>query len=395
MKYRISTLAVVFTLILAAAAPATAAGPAVTMDDQLAALSERIEGFGGLYLDDAGRLHVYLQDTDRAATFRAIDPDVQIHQARFDFASLQEWRLAAREHVLGRQGAIFVDIDETRNRVRIGVDRSAGEAAVRGLVAALEAAGVPSDAVILEAADPIFPVVTLRDQVRPVPGGMQIRFGNFLCTLGFNAFRSEVSGFVTNSHCTRKQGGIGPGTDYFQPLNQVAGEFIGIEEVDPDYFRNEQGCPQGAKCRFSDSAWASYDSASLSGGDEIARPDGTNNGSIDIDAGNPRFSITAKDAGGNQLVGTTVNKVGRTTGWTQGQVSGSCVDTGVSGSNIVLLCQDFADAGVGGGDSGSNVFVQTGGDNVTLVGILWGSNAAGTLFVYSPYSAVRSELGLD
>jgi hypothetical protein len=90
-----------------------------------------------------------------------------------------------------------------------------------------------------------------------------------------------------------------------------------------------------------------------------------------------------------------VNKVGRTTGWTQGQVSGSCVDTGVSGSNIVLLCQDFADAGVGGGDSGSNVFVQTGGDNVTLVGILWGSNAAGTLFVYSPYSAVRSELGLD
>jgi hypothetical protein len=29
------------------------------------------------------------------------------------------------------------------------------------------------------------------------------------------------------------------------------------------------------------------------------------------------------------------------------------------------------------------------------VGILWGSNAAGTLFVYSPYSAVRSELGLD
>ncbi|HSL81156.1 MAG TPA: hypothetical protein VLF66_00175, partial [Thermoanaerobaculia bacterium] len=348
----------------------------------------------GLYLDDEGRLNVFLKDTRMGEAFRSIDPDVRVHQADYDFARLHAWRLESRAGVLGQTGVVFVDVDETQNRLRIGVERSAERATLIGLAKALRDAGVPREAVVIERTDPIHFVATLRDKIRPVPGGMQIRFSNFLCTLGFNAFRSGVSGFVTNSHCTDRQGS-NSGTQYFQPLDQVADQFIGTEQVDPSYFRNQQGCPRGAKCRFSDSSWASYDSASLSAGDEIARPDGTNNGSITIDPNNPRFFITAKDTGGNQLVGTTVNKVGRTTGWTRGQVSGSCVDTGVSGSNIVLLCQDFVDAGVGGGDSGSNVFVQTGTDSATLVGILWGGNSAGTLFVYSPYSAVKSELALD
>jgi hypothetical protein len=48
---------------------------------------------------------------------------------------------------------------------------------------------------------------------------------------------------------------------------------------------------------------------------------------------------------------------------------------------------------VGGGDSGSNVFRVTSGDNVQLVGILWGGNSNGTLFVFSPLKSVRDELG--
>lgn len=394
MRVRILALALLLAVTGVLASPAAAQGPVVTIDDRLAELAERIEGFGGLYVDEDGRLNVFLENFNQAAPFRAIDPDVRLHPAQFDFAELQEWRLNARSTVLGRDAAIFVDVDETRNRVRIGIDRSAGPKAVAGLVRTLEAEGVPSDAIMIEPADPIFPVATLQDRIRPVPGGMQIRFSNFLCTLGFNAFRGGVSGFVTNSHCTDRQG-RDSGTEYFQPLDQVANQFIGTEQADPRYFRNRNGCPRGSQCRFSDSAWASYDSASLSAGDEIARPDGTNNGSLTIDPNTPRFPISAKDAGGNQLVGTVVNKVGRTTGWTQGQVSGSCVDTGVSGSNIVLLCQDFVDAGVGSGDSGSNVFRENGDGTATLVGILWGGNQAGTLFVYSPYSAVKSELGLD
>jgi hypothetical protein len=88
-----------------------------------------------------------------------------------------------------------------------------------------------------------------------------------------------------------------------------------------------------------------------------------------------------------------VNKVGRTTGWTQGVVTNTCVNTGVSGSNIVQLCQTFVSAGVGGGDSGSDVFGLTGGNSVRLLGILWGGNGAGTQFVYSPITNVEQELG--
>jgi hypothetical protein len=94
---------------------------------------------------------------------------------------------------------------------------------------------------------------------------------------------------------------------------------------------------------------------------------------------------------GRAAVGQTVNKVGRTTGWTQGLVTNTCVNTGVSGSNIVQLCQTFVSAGVGGGDSGSPVFRGT--SSVTLVGILWGGNSSGTQFVYSPIANIEQELG--
>src|SRR5439155_22136942 len=95
----------------------------------------------------------------------------------------------------------------------------------------------------------------------------------------------------------------------------------------------------------------------------------------------------------NYSVGQTVNKIGRTTGWTQGQVTNTCVNTGVSGTNIVLLCQNFVDAGVGAGDSGSPVFSIVSGNNVVLHGTLWVANTAGTMFVYSPIHYIEQELG--
>ena len=88
-----------------------------------------------------------------------------------------------------------------------------------------------------------------------------------------------------------------------------------------------------------------------------------------------------------------MNKVGRTTGWTAGNITNTCVNTGVSGSNIVQLCQTFVSAGVGGGDSGSDVFQVTSGSNVQLAGVLWGGNSGGTQFVFSPFGNVTRELG--
>ena len=94
-------------------------------------------------------------------------------------------------------------------------------------------------------------------------------------------------------------------------------------------------------------------------------------------------------------MGATVNKVGRTTGWTAGQVTATCVDVLVLGSLNADLCQDVVSAGVGAGDSGSAVFAITSGNDVQLRGILWGGNLDGTSFVYSPIANIEraDELG--
>lgn len=282
-------------------------------------------------------------------------------------------------------GVVFTDADETSGRLVVGVLDRGVESLVR---ARLRLLGVPSQSVDVVETEAIFQVATLRDKVRPVVGGLQIRFSQYLCSLGFNAWR-DTEGYVTASHCSTKQGEV-DGTKYYQPLNQVAEEFIGTEVVDPAFFRNTNGCPRGRRCRYSDSNFSAGDAGASFALGWIARTTGPNNGSLEI-AG--EFAITAE---GPATVGDTANKVGRTTGWTEGTVSRTCVNTGVSGTNIVLLCQDFVENTVqivDGGDSGSPVFRINADGFVTLLGNLWGGNSSGTLFVYSPIANIERELG--
>ena len=97
------------------------------------------------------------------------------------------------------------------------------------------------------------------------------------------------------------------------------------------------------------------------------------------------------------MQGAEVNKIGRTTGWTYGKILATCIAVNVSNTNVTQLCQsrttNQAAGVVGPGDSGSPVFYWRGGSNVTLIGLLWGGNAAGTFFVFSPMSGIESELG--
>jgi hypothetical protein len=367
--------------------PSLRQGPAGNPND----LGRAVRGFGGFFFDAQGRPTVYLKNAaERSNTERALAPffraqgrspsAVQVRRGDFDWVQLERWFTQASAEVLGQSGAVFVDADEASNRVRIGVERGAAGQA-RSLVARL---GIPAEAVIVEETEPIKFAATLRDRVRPVVGGLQINFPGFLCTLGFNAVRSGQNSFITNSHCTNTQGGT-EGTPYWQPLQTVDPVQIGTEVDDPVYFRRQNGCPNGRRCRFSDASRAAYAANIQFTLGSLAKTTGPNNGSITI---NGSFSINGE---GSAAVGQTVNKVGRTTGWTQGLVTNTCVNTGVSGSNIVQLCQTFVSAGVGGGDSGSPVFAGTTG--VTLVGILWGGNSSGTQFVYSPIANIEQELG--
>jgi hypothetical protein len=310
-----------------------------------------------------------------------LNPRVLDAQGPPDLEALHQRLLPAFEVA----GVVFTDADETRGRVVVGVLDRGVEGLVRATAARL---GVAAQDVEIVQTEPIFQVATLRDYTRPLVAGLQIRFSGYLCSLGFNAIRNGVSGFVTASHCSDQQGTV-DGTQYYQPVNQVPAEFVGTEIADPAYRRNIGGCPRGRVCRYSDSNFVDGD-ANFSLG-TIAKTTGPNNGSLEV---NGTFSISGE---GVASVGNTANKVGRTTGWGQGAVTRTCTNTGVSGSNIVLLCQTFVENNsaiiVQGGDSGSPVFRIDSGDNVTLLGNLWGGNSSGTLFVYSPMSGIEAELG--
>jgi hypothetical protein len=305
--------------------------------------------------------------------------------------SLARWFARSSPHVLALPGTVFADHDEANNRLLFGVVNAA---ASRGVSTALTRLGIPSSAYTIEVTEPIHMAATLRDKWRPTQGGIQIHFGQYLCTLGFNADDGTARSFITNSHCTNTQGGV-ESTQYYQPTSTVDATVIATEVEDPTYFRRGV-CPRGRKCRYSDSSRALYSSSVGSTRGAISKTSGANNGSLEVTG---TFTVTSQDNSTTNFAGgTIVNKVGRTTGWTQGNVTNTCVNTNVSGSNITQLCQTFVDGPgntvvVGGGDSGSNVFKITSGDNVQLVGILWGGNSSGTLFVFSPLKQIRDELG--
>jgi len=321
-----------------------------------------------------------------AVAFIAKTPALEA-QGRPDLEALHQRLLPLFE----TNGVVFTDADETSGRLVVGVLNRGVERQVRGRLRAL---GVDSQSVDVVETEPIIALATtLRDRSSSIVGGLQIRFSQYLCSLGFPAIRGDQLGFVTASHCSDSQGSV-DGTTYYQPLDQVAKDFIGTEIADPPYVRGGgKDCPRSRRCRSSDANFSSaVDSPRGVTVGKIARTTGL--GSLTIDPTNPTFTITGE---GEAAKGVAVNKVGRTTGWTRGAVSGTCVDTGVQGSTIVLLCQTFVTGSgviVQGGDSGSPVFGDPNDSgNVTLLGGLWGGNQSGTQFVYSPIAKIRSELG--
>jgi hypothetical protein len=342
-----------------------------------------------MYLEDAAQrgnaeraLAPYLQKHGVAAG------RIQVKPGRFTWGELESWQAKVTQEALKLPGAVYVDADEAGNQVKVGVERGKG-GQVRAALARL---GLPASAVVVEETDPVtFAVApkpsgaSLQGLVRPLRGGIQINFPGFLCTLGFSADDGGVRSFITNSHCTNVQGGVDD-TPYYQPLQSVDGTKIATEVEDPTY-GSISGCPAGRVCRQSDASRARYDiSTGQVAFGQIARTQRPSRSALSI-VGN--FSITSEDVA---IVGQTANKVGRTTGWSQGAVTQVCVNTNVSGTNFTELCQNFVSATVGSGDSGSPVFGITGGTNVSLLGILWGGSGSSTL-VYSPLSNIRAELG--
>jgi hypothetical protein len=317
------------------------------------------------------------------------EPAFNAQGARSGAQDLARWFAQAGPEVMALPMTVMADHDEAGGRLVFGIENAAAE---RGVRTVLERFGVPAGAYTIEVMEPIhFLTTTLRTEHRPTVGGLQIHWSNYVCTLGFNVDHADGRSFITNSHCTAQQGTTGS-TLYYQPSSSVNGTPIAQEAHDPSYTRLA-GCSKGKVCRYSDAARALYSTTATSSRGIIAKTDGQNTGSLNV-AGS--FTITAQNNTSTNYSGT-MQKVGRTTGWSSGNVTNTCTTVNVSGSNIQLLCQTLVQKPnttiVGGGDSGSPVFRAVSGDNVELVGILWGGNNAGDLFVFSPLKNIQDELG--
>ncbi|HET9294539.1 MAG TPA: hypothetical protein VFO06_09620, partial [Gemmatimonadales bacterium] len=193
-----------------------------------AEFNRQVPGFGGFYLNQDGTPTVYLtRGSSRAPAERLLagylsanglsTAAVHVLEAQYRWQQLQRWQAAASVQGLAIAGAVFVDNDETINRIKIGVSDMGAAGQVR---AAVTRAGVPAEAVTIERVEPILMVqaaTNLQGRDRPVRGGVQINFPGYLCSVGFNATSGTQKSFVTASHCTTKQGGV-ESTPYWQPL---------------------------------------------------------------------------------------------------------------------------------------------------------------------------------
>ena len=311
-------------------------------------------------------------------------------QAPHSGQELQDLFARVAPEVMALGGTVFADHHEDTAQLVFGVENGAAAFGVQRALTRLE---VPGTAYTVRVVEPIhFASDNLRSRHRPTQGGIQIHWGQYVCTLGFNVDHPGGRSFITNSHCTNNQGSTGT-TAYYQPLSSVDSSPIAIEADDPEYTRLP-GCTVGKVCRYSDAARALYESGTASNQGHIAKTDGLNNGSLTVDG---HFTVDDQDDAHTSFSGT-LHKVGRTTGWSSGNVTNTCATVNVSGSNIQLLCQTIVQRSgtriVQGGDSGSPVFKRLDDQaSVELVGILWGGNSSGDLFVFSPLKNVQDELG--
>ena len=401
-------------LVLALAGLAVSAGLGAappqrisTLDDLFVGVAKIDPDFGGMFLrGDEPVLHVYLLDpspdgvkaVEAAITKvfgRQIIPKggVKALQGRYGFLQLKQWYDRMRGSVLVIKGVTLTDIDEAKNRLRIGIKKKEYEARV---IRQVEKQKIPREAVVIEVTGPIMPVShTLLQLDIPTVGGLQIMASpsNKTCSLGFNATTAGKRGFVTASHCTNTQGGA-EGTTFGQP---GASPPVATEILDPLYWTGFP-CPPGMQCRYSDSAFAEYGPLVLATQGTVARTTAITTSALNpiwtIDHNKPRFFILGT---ATTLSGATLNKVGRTSGWSQGQVMSTCFDTNVANSTLHLLCQYHlgGNAQVQPGDSGSPVFgiVDLSKGTARLHGVLWG-RYNNQNFVFSDFGHIQQELGL-
>lgn len=303
-------------------------------DQVFYSIARDVPGFGGITVDRALRtLRVSLTSPTTEAAKQVQDRVTDILniplassleakpvQVKYNFAELYGWHRAISPAVWGMPQTVTTDIDEARNSVRIGMsDVIQGQPLV---AAAARRLGIPDDAISVVHQAPVRPdLQTLR---RPMVGGVQLYWSSgvgWYCSLGFPARSGDLFGFVTNSHCSARQGVV-DGTIYSQPLSPSS---VGTERIDPPLFVGG-ACPTGYRCRYSDANFAQANQLGIVELGSIAKTAYNSTTWNGLD----KFRIVNMFI---PLYGDILEKVGRTTGRTRGMVQQTCVDTRAAGTD--------------------------------------------------------------
>lgn len=376
---------------------------ALDTDKQMAKLAEENPGFGGFYTDSEGRAVLLVtkegNKAQLAAEFTPEDGKTEVltEDVKYNFSRLYEYKVLIRD-ILSEPGVIYVDLDEKQNKIVVAVDQdknnrsaliSDGELSNKDVAQLYD---IPEDALKIIETQPVVDYANLRSKIRPAPGGMQItKNTGGSCTMGLVVKVGSINGFITNSHCTNTKGGV-EGTRFYQPTIS-SGNLIGTEVRDPQYVSGG-ACPTGRRCRSSDSALIQFTGNNMGLGHwgyMAAPPCSDCNNYITISPTRPRFDMVYNNR--NFAVGDRVQKVGRTTGWTKGTVTNTCVDINASG-NTTLLCQASASLGATYGDSGSLVMKGSYRYRRKMTGLMWGGIPGTRTTYFSSRDQVESDIGV-
>lgn len=385
-----------------------------TLDEEFSAVAQEVPGFGGMFYDESGDLVLYLTDPSRvtaatealvrrfgseilAPSARSPLTQVRVRQGQYDYRRLHSWYNTIVRS-LSIQGVVLFDIQEAWNRIHIQFESQSALDNARERMASLDLDLDPG-ALVLTVGPPIgLASHTVQDRIRPIVGGIQVvseQVPGSFCTLGFNVLYEPAlnKGWVTASHCSSVRGDVG---DDFHQAN--VNNHVGMEVKDPPFFEGGE-CPAGRRCRYSDALIVWTDPGVPDDLGRIAKTQFARQydpGSLEIDHTYPHFTIVQWAQ--FTFVGQYLEKVGRTTGWTVGDVAETCVAVDIPLTDITMLCTDFVKALAQPGDSGSPVFWMDWGYpfwEVRLHGVLWGRRFVDGLpqFAFSRISWINAELG--
>ncbi|MBL0939597.1 MAG: hypothetical protein IBJ03_11920 [Gemmatimonadaceae bacterium] len=397
-----------------------------------AALARLVPSSAGYYLDETGSMVIRVRDRDefeaaRSAYSTAVSMEqrsyarggVRIVTADYSYGYLAKQREAVFENLFGSvRGVTSLDLNEARNRVVIGIDKSMAAQASAQLEEAIVRHGLDRQAIEFKPEEPMRPAAgsssfgrrasmllpsNLDGVFTTLVGGINIHVsatdpmvGNNgadgECSLGFTTTYTPAGGgasypaIVTNTHCTQIWGA--PDSTALRQGPLGARTYFGYSTVDP----HKTYCA-GNWCRMADAALFKITSGSIDVG-LIAR---TAPGSINLDAASPYFVV--KDVATSSLpMGTTYHRIGHTTGWVTGITVQTCIDHHLGYAwpdQYVTRCGDTGTASAQDGDSGGSVFVRLDSNNVRLIGITVGNNgtAPGSAHLWSPYDRIVANLG--